>query len=70
VTLRNGVMVHEANVPDPADVTVTLPRAAFLATLAGQPLARPPQIEGRAELLPLFLSLFETPPADFPVVTP
>lgn len=70
VTLRNGVMVHEANVPDPADVTVTLPRAAFLAALAGQPLARPPQIEGRAELLPLFLSLFETPPADFPVVTP
>jgi len=70
VTLRNGVMVHEANVPDPADLTVTLPRAAFLAALAGRPLPVPPRLEGKAALLPLFLSLFETPPADFPIVTP
>lgn len=69
VTVRNGVMVHEAGVPDPADVSVTMPRAAFLQALAGGRGAAP-KIEGRGELLPLFLGLFEMPPTGFPIVTP
>jgi len=76
VQIRNGVMVHEPGVADAADVTVTMPRAAFLRALAGGGAAgaagsgQEPRIEGRAELLPLFLGLFEAPPADFPIVTP
>lgn len=71
VTIRNGVMVHEEGVADAADVSVTMPRAAFLQALAGgMGKGPPPQIEGRAELLPLFLGLFEAPPADFAIVTP
>lgn len=71
ITVRNGVMVHEAGVADAADVSITLPRAAFLRLLAGAgPLAEPPLIEGQAELLPVFMGLFETPPTDFPIVTP
>ena len=71
ITVRNGVMVHEQGVGDAADVTVTMPRAAFLRALAGAGAGGPqPMVEGRAELLPLFLGLFEAPPADFPIVTP
>ena len=71
ITVRNGVLVHEQDVPDPADVTVTMPRAAFLRALAGAGAGGPPpQVEGQADLLPLFLGLFETPPPDFPIVTP
>lgn len=71
VTVRNGVMVHEQGVADAADVSVTMPRAAFLMTLAGAGGKGPaPRVEGRAELLPLFLGLFEAPPTDFPIVTP
>ncbi len=71
VQIRNGVMVHEAGVADAADVTVTMPRAAFLRALAGGGAGgAEPRIEGQAALLPLFLGLFETPPADFAIVTP
>ena len=71
ITVRTGVMVHEAGVADAADVSITLPRAAFLRLLAGAgPLAEPPLIEGQTELLPVFMGLFETPPTDFPIVTP
>jgi alkyl sulfatase BDS1-like metallo-beta-lactamase superfamily hydrolase len=71
LTVRNGVLVHEQDVPDAADVTLTLPRASFLAALAGQPgAAVTARIQGDAALIPLFLGLFETPPANFPIVTP
>lgn len=71
VTVRNGVMVHESGVADPADVTLILPRPAFLRALGGAPAdPREVRIEGNAMLVPLFLGLFETPPADFPIVTP
>lgn len=72
IQIRNGVMVHESGVAAPADVTVTIPRAVFLQILAGQPPAagNAPKIDGKAELLPVFLGLFEAPPADFPIVTP
>lgn len=71
ITIRNGVMVHEQGVSDAADVTVTMPRAAFLMALAGAGAKGPqPKVQGKAELLPLFLGLFEAPPAGFPIVTP
>jgi alkyl sulfatase BDS1-like metallo-beta-lactamase superfamily hydrolase len=72
IQVRNGVMVHEAGVADAADVSVTMPRAAFLRALGGGGMGEgpPPAVEGRAELLPLFLGLFEPPPADFAIVTP
>lgn len=70
IRIGNGVMVHESGVTDPADATLTLPRAAFLRAIGGggMPDGRAVAISGRAELVPLFLSLFETPPADFPIV--
>jgi alkyl sulfatase BDS1-like metallo-beta-lactamase superfamily hydrolase len=70
VTIRHGVMIHEAGVDDPADVTLTLPRPAFLRALGGAQ-AEPGQVQvsGNAALVPLFLGLFETPPIDFPIVT-
>ncbi|MBS3961748.1 MAG: MBL fold metallo-hydrolase [Sandarakinorhabdus sp.] len=76
IQIRNGVMVHESGVSDVADVTVTMPRSAFLRAVAGgravsgEAPAPAAQIDGRAELLPLFLGLFETPPSDFAIVTP
>ena len=71
ISIRNGVMVHEQGVADAADVTVTMPRAGFLMALAGAGAGGPkPVVEGKAELLPLFLGLFEAPPSDFPIVTP
>ena len=72
VSIRNGVMVHEQGVADAADISVTMSRLAFLQALAGGGAGKgpPPKIEGRAELLPLFLGLFEAPPTDFRIVTP
>lgn len=70
IRVENGVLVHEEGVPDAADVTVTMARGDFLRALGGMPGGSPPQIEGKRELLPLFLGLFETPKADFPIVTP
>jgi alkyl sulfatase BDS1-like metallo-beta-lactamase superfamily hydrolase len=71
LTVRNGVLIHEEGVADRADVTLTVPRAAFLAAIAGGAgAAASARIEGNAALIPVFLGLFETPPADFPIVTP
>lgn len=70
IRVGNGVMVHESGVADAADVTVTMPRAQFLRALGGAGGGPMPAIEGKAELLPLFLGLFETPAADFAIVTP
>lgn len=69
VTIRNGVLVHEEGVADPADATVTLPRAAFLQAVftGAAPQAR---VEGDAGALARFFTLFDTPPADFAIVTP
>ncbi|WP_235976773.1 alkyl/aryl-sulfatase [Sandaracinobacteroides hominis] len=70
IRVGNGVLVHEAGVDDAADVTVTMSRGDFLRALGGVPGGNPPRIEGKRELLPVFLGLFETPKADFPIVTP
>lgn len=66
IRIGSKVVVHEAGVPGPAWVTLRLPRAALLAALAGRGFPQPPAVlvTGRAALVPLFLGLFETPPAD------
>ena len=75
VTIRNGVLIHETNVPDAADATVTMPRALFLQALlaptpgglAGNPAVR---VEGDAPMLLRFIGLFDAPDPDFAIVTP
>lgn len=70
VTIRNGVLVHEAGVAlNGADVTLTLPRAAFLGSmLAGLPVS--PKIEGDAAAWAAFRTYFDTPEPNFAIVTP
>ncbi len=75
VTIQNGVMIHEAGVSDPADATLTATVPAMLALLGQQ--ATPADliakgmlaIDGDRSVLLRFGSLFETPPALFPLVT-
>lgn len=70
VTVRNGVLVHEKDVAHKTPAaTVTMPRAAFLGVMfAGMPLGA--KVEGDAGAWETFKTLFETPPADFAIVTP
>ena len=75
VTIRNGVLIHETNVPDAADATVTMPRALFLQALlaptpgglAGNPAVR---AEGDVAMLGRFIGLFDAPDPSFAIVTP
>ena len=75
VTIRNGVLIHETNVPDAADATVTMPRALFLQALlaptpgglAGNPAVR---AEGDVAMLGRFIGLFDSPDPSFAIVTP
>jgi alkyl sulfatase BDS1-like metallo-beta-lactamase superfamily hydrolase len=78
ITLRNAVMVQEANVDDPVQATVTMPRAAFLAVLfAGRPPIELIQsgvmkIEGDVSALQALTSSVDpaAPGAPFGIVTP
>lgn len=72
LSIRNGVLVHETNVDDAADVSITTSRAVPGKLLAGGQLtaAERPQIAGNAALVPVFLGLFEAPDRNFPIVTP
>ncbi len=73
VTIRNGVLIHETNVPDAADTTVTMPRALFLQALlnpGAPPSMQGVTIAGDATLLPRFVALFDAPDPNFPIVTP
>lgn len=75
VTVENGVLVHETNVTDTAQATVTMPRALFLQALlaptpgglAGNPAVR---VEGDAGALLRFMGFFDAPDPNFPIVTP
>ncbi len=76
VEVRNGVLVHEASTGAPADLSLTAPRAAFLAVLAG-PMATDIQIEqglikvaGDRAALGRFAGLFDRATGAFPIVTP
>ncbi len=69
VTVRNGVLVHEPGA-GAADVSLTLPRAAFLgAMFAGLP-ASSARIEGAGEKWAAFQTFFDAPDPDFAIVTP
>lgn len=70
VSIRNGVLIHEKGFSHASPAaTITLPRQAFLgAMFAGAPIDV--KIAGDAAAWGLFKTLFETPPADFTIVTP
>jgi alkyl sulfatase BDS1-like metallo-beta-lactamase superfamily hydrolase len=70
VTVRNGVLVHEADVSlADADVSLTMPRAAFLgAMFAGLPAAA--EVEGDREAWAAFGGFFDAPDPNFAIVTP
>ena len=73
VTIRNGVLVHETNVPDQADATVTMPRALFLQALlnpGAPPSMEGVRVEGDTTLMARFVTLFDAPDPNFPIVTP
>jgi alkyl sulfatase BDS1-like metallo-beta-lactamase superfamily hydrolase len=71
VSVRNGVLVHEAGVAHQApDVALTMPRAAFLAAMfAGVP-ASSAKVVGDAEKWAAFQTFFDAPDPNFPIVTP
>jgi len=70
VSIRNGVLVHEAGAAHAApQATIALPRAAFLSALfVGADVS--PKIDGDAGAWKMFKGLFEAPPANFNIVTP
>jgi alkyl sulfatase BDS1-like metallo-beta-lactamase superfamily hydrolase len=78
VTLRNSVLLQEVNVDDSVQVTVTMPRTAFLAMVfAGRSpadliAAGILKIEGNPVALQALMSSFDGPPSTIPfgIVTP
>ena len=76
VTVENGVLIHEAGIADPAQATLTVSVPALLALLSRQATAADLMskgalsIEGDVAKLQTFAGLFESPPGDFPLVTP
>lgn len=76
VTIQNGVLIHEANAPEPAQATLTAPVAAVLALLTRQATAMELigrgalKIEGDPTALQRFAAMFEEPRTDWPMVTP
>jgi alkyl sulfatase BDS1-like metallo-beta-lactamase superfamily hydrolase len=71
ITVRNGVLVHERGVVIPdADVSATMPRAAFLgAMFAGLPAASA-KIDGDSAAFAAFGGFFDAPDPGFAIVTP
>lgn len=76
VTVANGVMIHELNVPDKADATLTLTRLALIAMVGNQIKAMDLlqqgklKVEGDPAVLQRLFGIFEAPRATFPLVTP
>jgi alkyl sulfatase BDS1-like metallo-beta-lactamase superfamily hydrolase len=76
VSIGNGVMLHEMGVSDAADATLIVPRLALIAMIGGQVKALDLmqagtlKIAGDPAVLQRFLTLFQPPPATFPLVTP
>jgi alkyl sulfatase BDS1-like metallo-beta-lactamase superfamily hydrolase len=70
VTVRNGVLVYEAGAHAEADVSLSLPRAAFLgAMFAGVPAASA-KIDGDGQSWTAFVKFFDAPDPNFAIVTP
>jgi alkyl sulfatase BDS1-like metallo-beta-lactamase superfamily hydrolase len=76
VTVSNGVMTAEKGVPDDADATLRVPRLALLGMISGQLKAidlveaGTLTVEGNPQVVQRFLTIFEPPRANFPLVTP
>lgn len=73
--VRNGVLAHEPSTGAPADLTVALPRPAFLALTAGQG-ALPAFVQGGTAtatgdvaLMARLTTLLDQPAGDFSIVT-
>jgi alkyl sulfatase BDS1-like metallo-beta-lactamase superfamily hydrolase len=66
VTVKNGVLIHlPGKAPGPVDATLSLTRAQFIARAFGGQQAS----SGTAPF-DRFFSLIDTPPTNFPIVTP
>lgn len=76
VTIGNGVMLHEEGVGDTADATLVVPRRALISLIAGTvkapDLIANGQLEIKGDLAALqrFMTLFQPPKPDFPLVAP
>ncbi len=75
VTIGNGVLVHEAGVTLADAPTITAPRAAFLQAMATGSMRQAVisgavRIAGNRRSLEGLGEIFETPDANFPIVTP
>lgn len=70
MTIRNSVLVHEiGQAHAKPDVTITGPRAAFLAAMLGRE-GPPLKVDGDVEAWAFFRSVFSEPDASFAIVTP
>ncbi|WP_395644886.1 alkyl/aryl-sulfatase [Terricaulis sp.] len=75
VTIANGVLVHEEGVTIADAPTLTSPRAVFLqalftGSLRDAVIARRIRVDGRATALAGLAGVFDTPDANFAIVTP
>lgn len=70
VSVRNGVLVHEPGAITDADLSLSMPRAAFLAAMfAGLP-ASSATIDGDGGAWNAFRTFFDAPDPNFAIVTP
>ncbi|OSZ72244.1 alkyl/aryl-sulfatase [Sphingomonas sp. IBVSS1] len=76
VTIGNGVMLHEKGVDDAAQATLVVPRRALIGLIGGAVkapelmAAGQLQIKGDLAALQRFMTLFQPPKPDFPLVAP
>lgn len=76
VTIGNGVMLHEKGVTDPAQATLVVPRRALIGLIGGAVkapelmMAGQLAIKGDMTVLQRFMTLFQPPKPDFPLVAP
>ena len=76
VTIGNGVMLHEKGVTDPAQATLVVPRRALIGLIGGAVkapdliAAGQLEIKGDLAVLQRFMTLFQPPKPDFPLVAP
>ena len=76
VTIGNGVMLHEKGVTDPAQATLVVPRRALIGLIGGAVkapdliAAGQLDIKGDLAVLQRFMTLFQPPKPDFPLVAP
>jgi alkyl sulfatase BDS1-like metallo-beta-lactamase superfamily hydrolase len=75
VTIANGVLVHERDQTVAGAPTITSPRSVFLQAMATQSMARAVlsgqiRIQGARRSLEGLGEVFDTPDANFAIVTP